>query len=243
MKINPWCAVVMGGLAACPALAEPYIRASAGVNQSRVEDLTFINPVGATVTSNPVDGDKILLSNVKSSTTRSVWGLGLGYRFKKLPFRTELRFDARDTVEASGYATFFGSDVSQRLRIESTALMGYLFYDATLYGPHQVFVGAGAGVSRNQSSGTQGENLGLSNTFPAQTKNDLAYGVSLGYAYKLDSAITLDVEYSYVDLGKASTGATSDPAPAGMSPGEQLTGKLAVQELRFGVRWSFGGLR
>lgn len=239
MKINPWCAVIMGGIAAFPAFAEPYLKAAAGVNRSRVEDLTFINPVGATVTSNPVDGDKILLSNVKNSATRSVWGLGLGYRFQKLPFRAELRFDARDSVQASGDATFSGVDVNQRLRVKSTALMGYVFYDAALVGRHEVFLGAGVGVSRNESSGTQGENIGLSNTFPAQTKNNMAVGGSLGYAYKLDSAVTLDVEYSYVDLGKASTGATADPAPTGMNPGEQLKGKLTVQELRLGVRWSF----
>ncbi len=66
MKMNRWWVVIMGGVAAFPAFAEPYLKAAAGVNQSRVEDLTFINPVGATVTSNPVDGDKILLSNVKN---------------------------------------------------------------------------------------------------------------------------------------------------------------------------------
>lgn len=230
---------ILGGIVVLPAFGEPYVKAAAGVGRMHVGDLAFVNPVGAGFTANPVDGDRILLSNVANSASTNVWGLALGYRFERLPVRAELRYDARDPLHVQGDANFFGGDYTQRLRVKSSAWMGYLFYDVPLSGPHAIYVGAGVGQARNQASGTQGANLGLPNVFPSHTRTEWATGLALGYAFQVAPATVMEFEYDYTRLGKVSTGATGDPPPDGMNVGEQLKGKLSAQEFRLGLRRSF----
>lgn len=225
------------------ASAQFYLKGSLGNSWNRIDNFEFINPNGAPDASTPLVGGKILMTGVKDSKSSRNLGLGLGYQVPNTPFRLELRMDNRGESEASGFGSFGGNQFAQQLKYKSTSLMAFGLYDFALAKQHDLFIGFGIGKSRNQSSGLQGANRGVSNFFPSRTNQETAWSLVGGYAYSITENIKLDAELAYSRLGKVDTGVTD----AGMAPviagnqnvGEQLKGKWTATELRLGLRYSF----
>ena len=113
-----------------------------------------------------------------------------------------------------------------------------LYYDITNLNGFTPYVTLGAGVARNQTSGTQDVTfsgtgqLVETHEIPKGTKNNFAYKLGLGARYAVNQNIDFDLRYQFVDLGKLKT-STNDAFT------NAYKGKLRAHELLLGVAYKF----
>jgi opacity protein-like surface antigen len=179
-----------------------------------------------------------------------LFGLGVGYQYNSW-----LRFDV--TGQYRGRATFHGSEytnafansslVNNYSGSKSEALfLANAYVDLGTWWCVTPFIGAGVGTSYNRISSFRDD--GFSNTFGvpgpvgityAQDagKWDFAWAAHAGLAYKINPALTIELGYSYVNLGSGKTGTTSyfDGTPSTL----QWTFKdITSHDVKLGVRWN-----
>ena len=133
-----------------------------------------------------------------------------GYRWGRMPFRTELEiahrvrfdWDTRDTGGASA-ATGYENN------LESTNVLLNILFEYRNMSSITPFLGGTVGWARNRSETTR-TNLGngaqenLSNTV-----NNIAWGVMLGVDWAFSQRWTAEAAYRYINLGEANTGTFS----------------------------------
>ena len=95
------------------------------------------------------------------------------------------------------------------------------------------------GVGFLCSTAVQGVNIGLNNPFPSRDNTNFIAGGGLGVGYHVTPKFDVLVSGNYYYLGRADTGATGNPPPAGMNVGEQLQAKLSEGTLTFSGRVRF----
>jgi opacity protein-like surface antigen len=93
------------------------------------------------------------------------------------------------------------------LNISSNAVLLNILYAWPLTERYKTFLGAGAGLSFNKTSGNfiSDTDLGYSGFWPAKTRSNFAYDFTAGLSYQLNAKIELSIAYQYLDLGKAAT--------------------------------------
>ncbi|HEY4136323.1 MAG TPA: outer membrane beta-barrel protein [Alphaproteobacteria bacterium] len=164
-------------------------------------------------------------------------GVGAGYRFNS-NIRADLTvgyrggYEAKDTLTSGTFTVDAEGDVS------SLAGLLNLYYDIGKYGVFTPYVGGGIGLSRNKiddvaiSSG--GVGLGQ---IDGDDRISFAWQLSAGTSIELSKAVSLDIGYRYIDLGKAET---SDNGNAGGTPitGLHQEGDLRAHEVQVGIRFA-----
>lgn len=205
---------------ALPAAADgprPYLRALIGYDWSR--DATF-KDVDCASTHPPAYfgcGDGV---GGKSLAARGDFGQSALFEFgvglELTPwFRLEADFDHRPGLAFDGNANFrkAGTDQPVSGSVTQSALMGFAYleplaalgYDWRL----KPFIGAGIGVSRNQTGEMTYDFPELSqpaySVMPGGTQYDFAWAATAGLAFDVNATMTIDIAYRYSDLGSIET--------------------------------------
>jgi opacity protein-like surface antigen len=141
--------------------------------------------------------------------TAGIFGIGVGYQFNN----------------------WFRADVTGQYRGKSN-FHGTWWYVTP-------FIGAGVGFSRNTISSYVDTNtpaLGVA-TAPAASKWNFAWALHTGLAYRVNPGFTVELGYSYVNLGDATTGIVSDFT--GFANNHTMGFKdITSHDLTLGVRWN-----
>ncbi len=223
-----------------------YLRGDIGFSNQNVHSLFNVNYANF-----------ISVQNIdKGFDAAPLFGLGIGYTVNNW-----LRFDF--TGEYRGAANFHGLDVGNigggvfaddrytASKSEWTFLFnGYV--DLGTWWNITPFVGAGVGFSRNtisnfgdvsvcvNSSSCAGS--GGSDAFgPTASKWNFAWALHAGLAYQLYRNVTLELAYRYIDLGNAQSGDLIAFTGANNFYNPMEFHHLSSQDVKFGVRFNFGG--
>jgi len=177
-----------------------------------------------------------------------IFGIGIGYQFNDW-FRVDVtgQYRGRSNFHGSDVFVFSnagvptpGVDTYTGSKFEWLALAnGYV--DLGTWWCVTPFIGAGVGFAQNTVSNfvdTNPPTLGVA-LAPAGAKWNFAWALHTGVAYKVNPGLTVELGYSYVNLGDATTGIVSDFT--GIANNHAMTFKeLTSHDLKFGMRWNLG---
>jgi opacity protein-like surface antigen len=194
------------------------------------------------------------LQQQNSFDTGGIFDVGVGYQFNNW-FRADV------TAQYRGNATFHGLDLTsytdtgtvQRGSDTYSASKSELVFLANVYADLGTwwcvtpYIGAGVGTSRNTISNFT--DIGANGTFlfgtvpglasaSSASKWDFAWALHTGLAYRVTPNMTVELGYSYMNLGDGVTGAlvTKD----GVTANQAMTFKdITSHDLKLGVRWNF----
>lgn len=175
-----------------------------------------------------------------------IMGLGVGYKFSDylrgdigVEYRGAADFDALDRVTWDGtpptsYTNNYSGKKSEWLLLANAYADLGTFYGVTPY------LGAGIGASRNTISNFRDLNEingggGYANT---TSKWNFAWALHAGIGIQATERMTVDLGYSYVNLGDAATGTLYNFDPT-LPPLPGITFKdITSHDLKLGVRYS-----
>jgi len=177
-------------------------------------------------------------------------GLGIGYKFNDW-FRADV------TGEYRGKANFHGSDHVTTALTDGVdnysgsksewVFMANAYVDLGTWWCVTPFIGAGVGTSYNHISGFRDDgviyNAGVLNnsvTFAGDAgKWNLAWALHAGVGYKVSPNVTIELAYSYMNLGDFTTGANTSFSGAAVPQNAWTMHDVTSQDLKLGVRWNF----
>jgi opacity protein-like surface antigen len=217
-----------------------YLRGDIGMTNQHMKSLN--NPDPNAVLFTPVG------MGFDSST---LFDLGVGYQFNNW-----LRVDI--TGQWRGRANFHGSQFTDAFAGSAlvdnytgskseAVLMAHGYVDLGTWWCVTPFIGAGIGTSYNRISGFRDDGFG--NTFgvarPSSVvyaadngKWNFAWALHAGLAYRVTPNVTVELGYSYMNLGDATTGFNTNFG-GGPTPQFPWTMKdITSHDLTLGVRWS-----
>ncbi|WP_378952426.1 outer membrane protein [Mesorhizobium sp. ANAO-SY3R2] len=176
-----------------------------------------------------------------------IMGVGVGYKFNDylrgdigVEYRGAADFNALDRVTwqpggpANTYTNDYSGKKSEWLLLANAYADVGTFYGVTPY------LGAGIGASRNTISNFRDANQingggGYANT---TSKWNFAWALHAGVGIQATERMTVDLGYSYVNLGDAATGTLYNFDPA-LAPLSGITFKdITSHDLKLGVRYS-----
>jgi opacity protein-like surface antigen len=139
-----------------------------------------------------------------------------------------------------------GSDTYSASKSEFVVLAN-LYADLGTWWCLTPFIGAGIGMSRNTISNFT--DIGVNGTAafgtvpglafaPSASKWNFAWALHTGLAYRVTPNMTVEVGYSYMNLGDGVTGALT--TKDGVTANQAMTFKdITSHDLKLGVRWNF----
>ena len=223
-----------------------YLRGDIGFSNQSVSNIRKSDPTAYSQISS--------LNETTNFDTGGIFDVGAGYRFNNW-FRADV------TAQYRGKANFHGLDLTsypdtgtvQRGSDTYSASKSELVFLANVYADLGTwwcvtpYIGAGVGTSRNTISNFT--DIGVNGTFlfgtvpglasaSSASKWDLAWALHTGLAYRVTPNVTVELGYSYMNLGDGVTGAlvTKD----GVTAHQAMTFKdITSHDLKLGVRWNF----
>jgi opacity protein-like surface antigen len=226
-----------------------YLRGDIGFSNQRVKNIAM------------ADGRNAQLLSLQETTafdTAGVFGVGVGYQFNNWlrgditgQFRGNSNFKGADVITFPAGGGVVGNGIDNYSASKSEWLIlanGYV--DLGTWWCITPFVGAGVGMSRVTISNYTDNGIVNQSGFPpvagtypsgataAQaSKWNFAWALHTGLAYRVNPNLTLELAYSYVDLGQGTTGPVTDYT--GFTRGVPMQFKnITSQDLMFGVRWN-----
>ncbi|WP_369721058.1 outer membrane protein [Bradyrhizobium sp. LLZ17] len=180
-----------------------------------------------------------------------LFDLGVGYRFNNWfradvigQYRGRANFHGANSVIAPGFA---GNDSYSGSKSEFV-VMANAYVDLGTWWCITPFIGAGVGGSYNRISGFRDDGfqyvainnpqLTSSSTYFADNgKWNLAWAAHAGLAYKVNPGFTVELAYSYMDLGDAAPGnfRAFDNSSSGASTIKIKD--ITSHDVKLGVRW------
>jgi opacity protein-like surface antigen len=215
-----------------------YLRGDIGMSNQQVKSLN--NALYSTAAS---------VTNVhKDFDSAPFFGLGVGYQFNHW-FRVDV------TGEYRGKANFHGLDIVRttggltltddyRASKSEWLVLANIYADLGTWYSFTPFVGAGIGASYNTISnftdtcatvsGCPGGSVATGDT---ASKWNFAWALHAGVSYKVNSQLSIEFAYRYVNLGDAKSGdlITFDGTNNINNPME--FNKITSHDLKLGVRW------
>jgi opacity protein-like surface antigen len=224
-----------------------YLRGDIGFSNQSVQNIRNTNPA--------LYANLLSLDEKTGFDTGGVFGLGAGYQFNNWfrvdvtgQYRGNTNFHGLDlTSFPNGGATGFGSDVYNASKSEWVFLAN-AYVDLGTWWCVTPYIGAGVGTARVSIANFT--DSGVATLFPpgsgvgpglvsAQTGSqwNFAWALHAGLAYKVSPNMTVELGYSYLNLGDGTTGVdTTFDRSAG---GHVFTFKnITSQDLMLGVRWN-----
>jgi opacity protein-like surface antigen len=188
-----------------------------------------------------------VLTETSAFDTGGIFGVGVGYQFNNWfrgdvtgQYRGKANFKGLDLFTNPGGATGFdlyGASKSEWLFLANA------YIDLGTWWCMTPFIGAGVGTSRvSIANFTDIGQYSLGSASWASAPNDskwnLAWALHAGVAYKVNPNLTLELAYSYVNLGDGKTGPVSNFI--GQTTNNVMTFKdITSHDLTLGVRWNF----
>ena len=177
-----------------------------------------------------------------------LFGLGVGYQFNNW-FRADVTTQYRGNANLHGAnglifsPTAFQQDNYFGSKSEVLVLAN-AYVDLGTWWSVTPFIGAGVGASYNRLSNFRDENVQINSgvtmgsvaNFADNGTWNFAWAVHAGLAYRVTPSVTLELAYSYVDLGSARPGNfTLFDGTTG--PSSNVLRNLTSHDLTLGVRW------
>ncbi len=170
---------------------------------------------------------------------KAIWGLGAGYQFSDL-FRADLTVQHQQT-QGSGPIYNNGTTAGATANAEGSATTylanGYLELAPLIEmeGPFKPFVGVGLGMTTHDVDQVV-SSTGV--TIVGDTTNDFTWRLAAGTGYDLTDNLSLNVEYAYMDMGKAKASRTYLNSTSG-NPLDTPETKMRSHNLLLGLRYKF----
>lgn len=175
-----------------------------------------------------------------------LFGGGVGYQFNDwirgdvtAEYRGKADFNAVDWVKYYG-STPYTNDY--RARKSEWLFLANGYVDLGDFGPIVPYVGAGIGASRNTISQFRDTNVltGGAGWASSDSKWNFAWALHAGLGIKATDRMTIDLGYSFVNLGDARTGPLRNDDPAYDVPNKGMEfHKLTSHDLKLGIRYAF----
>jgi opacity protein-like surface antigen len=224
-----------------------YLRGDIGMSNQRAKDLTLANgafPAGFQTTGLGFD-------------SAPIFDVGVGYRFNNW-FRVDVigQWRGKANLHASQFApfgaispTFTAADTYTGSKSEA-AFMANAYVDLGTWWCVTPFIGAGIGTSYNRLSSFQDSGVIINTANVNPLSNSVTYGADAGkwnfawalhagLAYKLTPSATIELGYSYMNLGDAVTGPTNSFDGVTVVNGSGFAVKsITSHDVKLGVRWN-----
>ena len=165
----------------------------------------------------------------------------VSYGRSMMGIRTELSYTMREVSTFKGFASFSSTQFLQEMSVDSDDLMLTGYLDHSLTQSTTLSLGLGIGMAFNDANGLQGRNIvGGTGYFPSNDDTEFAYTVSAGIAAEIHPKATIELSYTYKDLGDVKTGTTDATfSSVGMNANERLEAELEDESLGLSLRISF----
>lgn len=217
-----------------------YLRGDIGMTNQHIKSLNNPDPNAALFTQRGVGFD--------SST---LFDLGIGYQFNNW-FRADVIGQWR------GRANFHGSQFSDAFvgtalvdnfsgSTSEAVVLASAYFDLGTWWYVTPYIGAGIGASYNRISSFRDEGFGdrfgvaLPSSFVYAAdagKWNFAWALHTGLAYRVTPNVTLELGYSYLNLGDATTGVNSNFAGTATPQFPWTMKDITSHDLKLGVRWN-----
>jgi opacity protein-like surface antigen len=219
-----------------------YLRGDIGFSNQRVKNVSINDPA---LLAGVVPGSD---RETNVFDTGGIFGVGVGYQFNNW-FRADITGQYRGNANYKGMELFNtpvgGGAVAPGVDNYSASKSEFLFLanayaDLGTWWCVTPFIGAGIGTSRVTISNFTDLNVPTNGVAYANSgsKWNFAWAAHAGLAYKVSPNLTLEVAYSYVDLGNGATGGSATFAGP-LTPYVFNFKNITSQDLTLGVRWNF----
>jgi opacity protein-like surface antigen len=220
-----------------------YLRGDIGVSNQKVKDLRYGRESAYS---------QLTTFNQETSfDAAGIYGVGVGYAFNNWfrvdvtgQYRGNSNFKGTDRFTGTaGGVPYYGIDNYGASKSE-WLVMANAYVDLGTWWCVTPFIGAGVGGARITTANftdTGTNTLPFSTTSfataPGATKWNFAWAAHAGLAYKVNPSMTLELAYSYVNLGEGQTGALS--TYDGLTTNNVFRFKdITSHDLKLGVRWN-----
>jgi opacity protein-like surface antigen len=191
-----------------------YLRGDIGFSNQKVKNVLDTNSAAY---------NNVAVSQTSGFGSAGIFDLGVGYRFNNWlrvdvtgQYRGNSNFTGLDTVTGTGpFVGFVGTDSYTATKSEAVFLVN-AYADLGTWWCVTPFVGAGVGTARvsiaNFTDTGDFINGGQIHSFNSAGQNsqwNLAWALHAGLAYKVAPGLTLELAYTYLDMGKGLTGPTN----------------------------------
>jgi opacity protein-like surface antigen len=174
-------------------------------------------------------------------------GVGVGYQVNNW-FRTDITGEYRTSSRYSGHERVTGPDGSLTsenfFRARKTEWVGLVnaYLDLGTWGGFTPYIGAGIGIANVRISGFTDTNPnGTIARAPSGSRNNFAWALHTGFAYQFTDAMSLDVGYRYLNMGRGQTGgpprAITPNAPPPITVSPWKFNRIDSHDVRVGLRW------
>jgi opacity protein-like surface antigen len=231
-----------------PAYAPPppqefsgwYLRGDVGMTNQSINSLNNPDPANVLFTQTGVGFD-----------SSPLFDLGVGYQFNNW-FRVDVtgQYRGRANFHGSQFTTAFAGSalVDNYTGSKSeTVVMANGYVDLGTWWCVTPYIGAGIGASYNRISDFRDDGFG--NTFGVARpvsfvyasdagKWNFAWALHAGLGYKVTPNATVELGYSYMNLGDATTGVNSNFAGTATAQYPWTMHDITSHDLKLGVRWN-----
>jgi opacity protein-like surface antigen len=231
-----------------PAYAPPppqefsgwYLRGDVGMTNQSINSLNNPDPANVLFTQTGVGFD-----------SSPLFDLGVGYQFNNW-FRVDVtgQYRGRANFHGSQFTTAFaGSALVDNYSgsKSETVVMANGYVDLGTWWCVTPYIGAGVGASYNRISDFRDDGFG--NTFGVARpvsfvyasdagKWNFAWALHAGLGYKVTPNATVELGYSYMNLGDATTGVNSNFAGTATAQYPWTMHDITSHDLKLGVRWN-----
>jgi opacity protein-like surface antigen len=222
-----------------------YLRGDIGFSNQNVKNV---------VDTNSAAYNNVAVTQTKSFGSAGIYGGGIGYQFNNWfradvtgQYRGNSNFSGIDVVTGTGpFTGFVGTDVYTATKSEVLFLAnGYIDLGTWWY--LTPFVGAGVGTARvsianftdtgDFINGGQTHSL---NYAGQGSKWNFAWAAHAGIAYHVSPGLTLELAYSYVDMGNGMTGPSySFDQVTNTTHAPFSFRSVTSNDVKLGLRWNF----
>jgi opacity protein-like surface antigen len=222
-------------------------------------DVGFSNQsVNRVVDTNAAAYNNVAVSQTSSFGSAGIFDIGVGYQFNNwfradvtAQWRGKSNFTGLDVVTGIGpLAGFVGTDSYTATKSELLFLAN-AYVDLGTWWCVTPFIGAGIGTARVQIANFTDTGFFHIPPFPSApvtsfnyagqaSQWNFAWAVHAGLAYKVTPSVTLELAYSFVDMGPGLTGRTfSFDQVTNTTHAPFRFNDLTSHDLTLGVRWNF----
>ena len=227
-----------------------YLRGDIGFSNQRVNNIRKSDPTAYSQISS--------LTETTSFDSGGVFDVGAGYRFNNwfradvtAQYRGNANFKGSDVFTASAFGLPYNGQDNYSASKSELLFLANAYVDLGTWWCVTPFIGAGIGTSRVTISNFTDTGVTNIHTNPLYvggppvasfasaangSKWNFAWAAHAGLAYRISPSATLELAYSYVDLGSGTTGVISDFT--GFKAGNVFKfNDITSHDLTLGVRW------
>jgi opacity protein-like surface antigen len=221
-----------------------YLRGDIGFSNQNVKNVLDTNSAAY---------NNVAVAQTSSFGSAGIYGGGVGYQFNNWfradvtgEYRGKSNFTGLDVVTGTGpFAGFVGTDAYTATKSELLFLAN-AYVDLGTWWCVTPFIGAGVGTARvsvgNFTDTGDFINGGIQNhsfNYAGQASQwNFAWAVHAGLAYRVSPGLTVELAYSYVNLGNGITGPTSSFDQVTNTTHAPFSyNNITSNDVKLGLRW------